>query len=695
MRTRIILAAASMLLLLPVLAWGQVQWGQEYDRQLKTRQTVSSFGPGLFGESVNLFDGTVSFSETDINVPGNAGLPMTVSRNFSIGNPKNAALDGLFGNWDMALPYVGVVSDGGAPPGQTPNPNFLWPAGAGSQARCTTQSALGPDLGGVAGGGSLFALNERTSPKLQRPAMVGMRWVTKGFWYFSCTASLASGHPGEGFIGIDPSGNRYTFNWMVSHFYPGSSLPGMGENQIQVHRADVRIYPTRVEDRFGNWVSYQWQGRRLSSMRASDGREINFTYGSDDQITKVTSQGRSWIYTYIDHPQASVGGRLISVTNPDGTSWKFGQDPGNYVDFEPKYEMRPGPGPGGGDEGLAWHQYEVLERVARCSYDHYQSTLTRPFEVTHPTGARALYTFKSLRHGRTGVPAQCQRGWDSGGDAGARDAQNSQNMYPAFKVVMSLQSKQVEGPGLAALTWHYGYTNLQACVAEECLNQSTPTHKKVTVSSPDGDQTVSTFGKQFGVNEGQLLSVETIRDGVTASRTNYDYVSNQQAAQMPFPDYVGESFAEFPDLWNEAAIRPMSAAITIQDGVTFWKATNTFDMFARPVSVTRENTKNYKRTDISEYKDHFGYWVIGQAAREYNAETAMVSSQVDFNDKALPWRIYRFGKLQSTTLYNDDGTIASVVDGRNNKTVLSEWKRGIPQSIRYPATPESPLGAIE
>ena len=693
MRNVFRVATALVLVLFPLVSFGQVQWGQEYDRQLKSRKTLAAFGPEQFGESVNLYDGTLSFSATDLDVPGNNRLPLSVSRTFSIGNPKHAALDGLFGNWSLSLPYVGVVSDGGAPLGQVPNPNVLWPAGSG-QARCSTPSALTPELSGGAGGGTLFALNERTSPKLVRPAMTGMRWVTKDFWYFGCAPTLASGHPGEGFVGVDPSGNKYTFNWMVSHFYPGSSLPGMGPNQIQVHRADVRLYPTKVEDRFGNWVAYQWQGRRLLSMQSSDGRRVDFGYGTDDQITRVTSHGQVWTYSYIDAPSPGVGGRLTAVTNPDGTRWSFGQDPGNYVHFEPRYEMRPITTPGG-DRGF--REVEILEKVARCSFDHYLSTVARPFEVTHPSGARAVYTVKMMRHGRTGTPAECQRGWDSGGDGGGYvdAAQNSQNMYPAFKTVMSLQSKRVEGPGLAAMTWQYGYSNLQGCVGEECVSQGTPTIKQVTVTSPDGDQTISTFGKNFGENEGQLLGVQTMRGGVVASRTDYRYVTNAQAAQMPFPDYVGELQEEYPDLWSAAAIRPMSEVITNREGVTYVSVTGIFDAFARPRSVAKENTLGYRKTDVTDYYDDLAHWVTGQVSRQYSAETGRVISQTDYNDKALAWRSYSYGKLQLTMAYNVDGTVASVTDGRGNALRLSGWKRGIPQRIQHPATPESPAGAIE
>jgi RHS repeat-associated protein len=691
MRNLSLKIVGAILLLLPMVSVAQVQWGQEYDRQLKTRKTPATFGTDQFGDSVNLYDGTVSFGAQDLEIPGNSSLSVAVSRSFSVGNPKNAASDGLFGNWNMSLPYVGVVSDGGAPLGQTPNPNFLWPAGA-SHARCSTTNGATPELGGTSGGGSLFRVDAQTPKKLVRPDAPGMHWVSKSFWYFSCTSNLASGQPGEGFVGIDPSGRKYTFDWMVTHFYPGSSLPGMGMNQIQVHRADVRLYPTRVEDRFGNWVSYRWQGRRLLAITANDGRRVDFAYGADDQIIQATAQGRTWTYSYVDYTSAGSGGRLTAVTNPDGTRWSFGQDPGNYVDFEPKYELRRSQTPGGTP---MMREYEVLEKVARCSYDHYLSGTQKSFEVTHPTGAKAVFAFKTMRHGRTGVPAKCEYGWGVGGDGGVSDAQNSQNMFPAFKVVMSLQNKRVTGPGLTPTTWRYEYSNLGACVGDECSTDPAAARKQVVVIAPDGDRTVSTFGKQFGENEGQLLSTQILREGVVASRTEYGYVSNAQAALMPFPAVVGQLRSEYPETWMEAAIRPLSDTITVQGGVTYIRSIDAYDAFSRPVTTVRENTNGHTRTDVAEYHNDLAHWVIGQPARQYNVDTGLVESRVEYNDKALPWKSYRFGKLQSTSLYNIDGTLASVADGRGNVTIVSDWKRGSPQKIRYPATPESPQGAVE
>ena len=56
--------------------------------------------------------------------------------------------------------------------------------------------------------------------------------------------------------------------------------------------------------------------------------------------------------------------------------------------------------------------------------------------------------------------------------------------------------------------------------------------------------------------------------------------------------------------------------------------------------------------------------------------------------------MYSFGKLRHTLTYNADGTLKTATDGNGHTTTPSNWKRGIPQAIQYPATPESPGGAV-
>jgi RHS repeat-associated protein len=682
----------------PAVATAQVEWGQEYANRIKTRETIAALGPDMFGEQVNLFDGTASFSATDIDIPGNNGLLVSVTRRLSIGSTNNTAIEGLFGDWELSIPHlsnVSVTSSGWQAP---PNPAYYW-LGAGpslSYQRCSAPAGT-PEIPNTLvnagnGGGEILQLNANTSPKLVRPIMPGVSWVTKGFWYLGCHPTLASGHPGEGFWAVDPAGNKYTFNWMVRNFYPGFSTPAIKSGaQIIQNRSEIRLYPTRVEDRFGNWVQYNWQGRKLLSIVASDGRRIDFAYGNDDQIVSATAHGKTWTYTYIDSPSAGVGGQLTAATNPDGSSWTYGQNPGPYVMYQPQYRIEWITTPGG---DRATQEVEVLEKVTFCSYDHYLSPQVVPFEIRHPSGARGVFSFKTMRHGRTHVPGECQFSWDMN-DGADRESQNSHNLYPAFKDVWSLQSKLVDGPGLTAATWQYRYDNLQACIVHMCATNGTPTRKTVTVTQPDGDSTVSTFGKIYGEDEGQLLSVEVRRGTAVVSRTDHTYVSNAEAALMPFPDFVGESLTDYTDPFSTTALRPMRGTLITQDGNTFGNTINSFDAFAGPVSVSKTNNLGYARTEVTDYQHDLAKWVIGAVKRQYNADTSMVISETEFNAQLQPWKTYKFGKLQHVLNYWPDGSINTVTDGRGNTTWIGDYHRGIPRLVGYPITTEAPQGATE
>jgi RHS repeat-associated protein len=682
-------------------AQAQLEWGQEYANRVRARETLTTLGPDLFGDQTNLFDGTTSFSTTDLAIPGNGALPLTVGRRLQIGSTNNTAQEGLFGDWELSLPYlsnVSVTSSGWQAP---PDPSAYWiVAGPNPAARCSAPQAPG-DVNAVeipntlvnagAAGGEMFLLTSTTSTKLTRPSIPGVRWLTKGFWYLGCTPTLASGQAGEGFWAVDTNGTRYTFDWMVRYAYPGFSTPAIASgSQIIMNRSELRLYPTRVEDRFGNWVRYDWQGRRLLRIVASDGRRVDFTYGVDDQIVSATAHGRTWTYLYRDHQTPGVGGQLLTVTNPDGAKWEYGNNPGPWVQYEPRYEYRSSYTPGG---SLVFREHEVLEKVTFCSYDHYLSPVVVPFTIRHPSGARGEFRFKTTRHGRTNVPGACQFSWD-GSDGAPREAQNSHNLYPAFKDVWSLVGKSVEGAGVAPLTWGFSYADLQACIVTTCAQNGAPPRKTVTVTQPNGDALVHTFGKRHGLDEGQLLSVETTRGGVQAAREEYTYVSDAEAGGAPFPALVGESSTEFADPFS-ASLRPLRQTTRRQDGTTFGTTVNAFDAFARPVQVSRWNDVGFGKTDVTEYRVDLARWVIDSVQRRTNAETGVVVEETEFDERLLPLRQFEYGSLKRTFSHWPDGTVRALTDARGFVTTLSDYHRGIPRLLTHPPTAEAPSGAQE
>ncbi|MHC9086271.1 hypothetical protein ACYX7E_14770 [Luteimonas sp. RIT-PG2_3] len=96
------------------------------------------------------------------------------------------------------------------------------------------------------------------------------------------------------------------------------------------------------------------------------------------------------------------------------------------------------------------------------------------------------------------------------------------------------------------------------------------------------------------------------------------------------------------------------------------------------------------------YHDNTSKWVLGQVASSTNTNTGLVEYATTYDaTSALPLQTYAFGKLQQTLTYNANGTVATVKDGNSNVTAFSSWKRGIPQMIQHPATPEATAGAIQ
>jgi RHS repeat-associated protein len=103
------------------------------------------------------------------------------------------------------------------------------------------------------------------------------------------------------------------------------------------------------------------------------------------------------------------------------------------------------------------------------------------------------------------------------------------------------------------------------------------------------------------------------------------------------------------------------------------------------------SAQTYSKTEVITYHDNTSKWVLGQTASVSCTESIPSSTACDgdvvsatsYDGMALPSATYAFGKPQSTMTYNADGTLATVKDGNNKTTTLSNWHRGIPRHIQY------------
>src|SRR5699024_1713876 len=96
---RVFLSALWFLLLcLPMAGHAQTRTPEdEYKDLIRVSQDIQPLGEHPFGAKIGLYDGSLSFQQTDVSLAGNGPL-LQLSRTFEI-----EGSDGSGGRWDMAL----------------------------------------------------------------------------------------------------------------------------------------------------------------------------------------------------------------------------------------------------------------------------------------------------------------------------------------------------------------------------------------------------------------------------------------------------------------------------------------------------------------------------------------------------------------------------------------------------------------
>jgi RHS repeat-associated protein len=192
-----------------------------------------------------------------------------------------------------------------------------------------------------------------------------------------------------------------------------------------------------------------------------------------------------------------------------------------------------------------------------------------------------------------------------------------------------------------------------------------------------------------------LLSQTLETAGVIHKRVTNTYLASN--AGHPFPANAGDipKGNGVADLYgNPLKFRhlPLKKTVTEQDGATFTQEATAFDVFVRPTSVHKSTSLGFGKIENTEYHHDLNTWVLGQMRRQSTANAAangqattnsMVTSEIEYNAQALPWKVYQFGKLLQMLSYWPDGKVNTAADGRGNVTWLGDYHRGIPRLIGY------------
>ncbi|MEP6906589.1 MAG: hypothetical protein ABI858_01195 [Pseudoxanthomonas sp.] len=472
---------------------------------------------------------------------------MKLTRSFSVelvvfgsGAPGFDASLGGAANWTIDVPHVsgtfdavynweGTAAGGGLVVVDSRCSQKIWPKVNSNFLRKDVWQGNVVSIPGQSSR-TMLMVDANTSPPM---GAASQNWTTKEHDRFSCIA-MKSGLTGEGFLMTDNNGVKYYFDTAVMRTASVLKAPAFSGNALRVK---TYLLASKVEDRFGNYVDYAYNGSgQPTRIESSDGRLITLTY-TDNDLTSAIANGRTWSYGYTS-PAPKV---LATVTLPDGRGWAYQQTNSLHVGA-----------PVSDGENPACFGEEIA-----ASYG---------LTVTHPSGAQGVFSFANTRHFRSGVPksncAQRVSGTSIGFELGE----------PYYFDVMSLASKQISGPGLPNHLWSYNYGNSYVPMWNGSFVNGPCTtcvqEKTVVVVEPDGSKSRTRYGIVMEGNEARELGGSTLDAAGNVLRLhNNTYLSAADAVGQAFPAQWGLRPGSLAR--NESYVRPIISQEVVQDGVTF------------------------------------------------------------------------------------------------------------------------------
>jgi|SaaInl0LU_22_DNA_1037365.scaffolds.fasta_scaffold01182_1 RHS repeat-associated protein len=651
---------------------------------------LQPLGNSLMGDNIDKNTGAISFEHLDISLPGNSNLEVAIRRKIVTGIKFYSASQEAFGNWVLDLPIAYVTYGYTA---SASHPSF--------NNGCMTNAGTALTKGHYASAGyatAWFQKDAHTEGRLLKVPGKGLsgfqneaQLLTSGLsdpknnWKSGGQSVDSNGRCAE--IAIAPDVTKYKFGRHTFRRAKEMRVPAYWENNRGGNSLSGYSYPTlsrkfavymvtEVEDIHGNWVRYDYSSGsepRLKKIESNDGRLITIQYQASDNvgnsrlISKITANGREWIYEYDNLS-------LEKVTLPDGRYWELGVGTG-LDETRPMLAMNLEP--------TAYYKCEPSEGS---------------FAIKHPDGAIGTFILREEAHRKATVSTDMGESHLNTGPGWIYGSTGSHNYAGAYETnsylcrngyyqvgqepspdagayrAMSLIEKKITGPDLIGSTWAFQYGG----------HPGTPMTKSYTkITQPDG--TVKTYNfHTFGTDHGLLESIDTMGSDSTTETVTYIYDVTQPvdpncAIRGEYGDVTGSCYNSVKRPIKKRTISRESVNYVMES--EFDKTNGIFNDYGRPNKITRYSSLDVNNKRITE----LDYWhntndnVIGMM--ETIKRNGKEFAHYDYFTKGLLQKVYRFGVKWSEYTYNTAGNLYTIQDALNYTATLSNYKRGKPQSI--------------
>jgi RHS repeat-associated protein len=721
-------------------------YSYNYSEINNVQTDVTTLTTELMGDTIDLESGTLSFTQTDVSIPGNFNIPVQIQRTLS--SPDNWYKETRdFNNWSLAVPHVrstyvlnsgnnpmaGAI--GGAPywadnracsGGLNDNPDFFKFIDS-KPYELMHRDYWNGDTISIPGVGSTTIINNN-----------GTKTNAEN-WKIHCKTT-------NSFEITTPDGTKYLFSKLkireaIKPLHMGAAggpssnvgdaelppfldstfgaIPRKAETKMRKIHAFMMV--TLITDRHGNTVNYNYNSSsQLTSIVASDSRQINISY-TQGAVSSVTTNGRTWTYQYQTSTASNEIKKLTKVIRPDQKEWSFDYTPTSL-------------------------NFWTLDNIG----EHTQINAAFPticfgqasgkfIEITHPAGAIGEFNLKERCLGKAGVPEiETYNAYGQGGTLQGYEIQTSSLLF-------SINTKKLTLPDGTEYEWDYGYSenqglfhgrtvysihqNLSAFGMPNTPVIPNPSLAKQFINAtyivnPDGSRIAHYFDRRYGPRNGNLIHsgiftpTNTLlqRKDVTYTTGNPYGISKNWTASYPDvnsqthpylisrpPPYQNDRVfrTSFGDTANQLSAHTITTVYGDTGGSSFYSETiHARNSREAPTELSQSSNTASRYIKLA-YTENTSLWILNQPTTlrvgTIVSDTKLMSQNTYYNAASsyplMPYQEKWFGETRKTfSSYHSDGNpnrvelnaaLASHPSSQRD-VIFSNYKRGQAQSVSVP-----------
>ncbi len=664
---------------------------KQLDNQTLGVSKLTSLTQRSFGEAINLSNGAVKFSRIDGSILGNSNLEVAYKISYNTNFPK-------FIGWTEDIPRIELYYGQGF--GATSFRGNTMPDGWSSGHYCSG-SQLRPSGTPIHSRSfdtatSLIIPGVSEQPLLKNNGSLDLStssypYVTKDGWRLSCYTSSIT-HK-EGFKATSINGDTYFFEKLGNHVgyianernVSRSIFPYLLENnQVstddgnQAYGVPLALMVTRIEDKFGNWVKFEYDSQvitrpfksttmlHLSRIYSSDNREIIVEKTSRGK--KMTSASKVWEYYYEDADPIYYDQKSdFFIKQPDNKLWTYDVGMSDIVDSG-EYDGSP------------------------SCYRRFGQT-KKKMKIYHPNGSIGTFDFDFIRTDKANIYNEDSR--------------------PAFrrcKFTFSLKQKTIQ-TRINTYVWKYEHSNTLGHFANENaastqkLTGNVPSNvdrvlnKKLTITNPNASTT------SYFINRDAQSSLEGSITAIEQRETSNSAVLEEIQYKREYSTHKGELAGQLVGNKHSNNMASFSIPIRVTEVRTatpaleqhsiFYERYSDFNLYDVPAIVQRTGPLGDKY-EKREFLHDVDNWVLNLPMKTSVSDNDVNYSVVNEtkyqrftpSSQYLPSQTQKYGKPDvNFESYHSDGNLQKVsYSGSKRYEQFDDYYRGRAQKITFPCS---------